>query len=114
MVNLTLISLIILGIMYVVAALIDRDKDSIDRIFRNETIFHPENKGIVQEFFPMNYRYFLLPAVLVQLCLVPRSVHVVTLHSIRFRSSLHHCWRPCHQANLFQVFITFNGFKKKL
>jgi len=34
MVNLTLISLIILGIMYVVAALIDRDKDSIDRIFR--------------------------------------------------------------------------------
>ena len=32
--TLVLLSLIILGMMYVVAALIDRDRDSIDRIFR--------------------------------------------------------------------------------
>jgi hypothetical protein len=34
MVTLMLLSLIILGMMYIVAALIDRDRDSIDRIFR--------------------------------------------------------------------------------
>ena len=32
--TLLLLSLIILGMMFVVAALIDRDRDSIDRIFR--------------------------------------------------------------------------------
>jgi hypothetical protein len=35
--TLVLLSLIILGMMYVVAALIDRDRDSIDRIFRKST-----------------------------------------------------------------------------
>ena len=36
--TLVLLSLIILGMMYVVAALIDRDRDSIDRIFRKLTL----------------------------------------------------------------------------
>lgn len=51
-------------------------------------------------------RYFLLPAVLVQLRFIPRGVHASTLHPVRFRPFVYNCWRLGYQANLFQVFLS--------
>ena len=44
--TLLLLSLVILGMMYVIAALIDRDQDSIDRIFR-KSLFVQQFESIV-------------------------------------------------------------------
>ena len=102
-VTLILLCLIVLGMMYVIAALVDRDEDSINKLlskFGYQYNLRMKKKMIFSHFF--FYRCFCVPSVPVFLCLVPGRAHAADLHASRLRTPLHHRRGSRHQADFYE------------
>ena len=98
-VTLILLSFVIMGMMYILAALIDWDQDSFDKLISNA-----QTKLLFRILcFIMKailFRCIFILAIFVLVCFFPGSFAVADLYAVRLCSPLHYSWRLGDQAQL--------------
>lgn len=111
--TLMLLSCVIMGMMYILAALIDWDERSLDRLISEFSLFlKKENYWLLMHFTLVLHlknkhctcRCLLLFAFLVLLRLVSRSTHVAIMYSIGFCQIVWHRWRLSDKTQLDKKF----------
>ena len=94
-----LLSCVILGMMYILAALIDWDRDSLDRLISmNISCLLKVNSNYATTL--IHFRCLPLVTIPLLMRLLSRRSHATVVHSIGICKTIYHCWRFGDQAKL--------------